>query len=178
MSHKEESISVERLNKLFCYDPKTGILTNKIKRSSRAIKGAISGKVNDQGYLCVCVDRVCVRVHRLVFAMYYGKWPKQQIDHSNGNRSDNRIENLREATHSQNLQNTKKRENNTSGVHGVHWSKRAKKWQVQIEHQRKRIYIGIFENLTDATFARKEAEKKYHAEYSHHKCRSKNENSL
>jgi hypothetical protein len=74
-------------------------------------------------------------------------------DHINGNTLDNRKDNLRTATASQNQGNTNKRVNNTSGFKGVSWSKRANKWVAQIRCNNQQLYLGLFDNLQEAAIA-------------------------
>ena len=88
------------------------------------------------------------------------------VDHINHNKSDNRKNNLRLATRSQNIQNRGIIPNNTSGVTGVHWHNHTKKWKAEIEVNKRKIYIGVFKEKEDAIKARKEAEVKYFGEYA------------
>lgn len=104
--------------RLFNYNPDTGILTWKNPpRSSRFIYGAVVGyKTN--GYLQVKLYGMRLYVHRIAWLMVYNDWPTDVIDHINGDRSDNRIANLRVVTNTQNSWNSKMRKNNSSGVKG------------------------------------------------------------
>ena len=95
--------------------------------------------------------------HRLAWLFHYGEWPENHIDHINGDRSDNRICNLREATVKQNGENRKLHKNNTSGYRNVRWKKERNKWEVSIRHNRKLHSIGLFSNLDDAIDAAKKA---------------------
>lgn len=128
---KENSISIERLRKLLVYDPATGQLAWGITRRGAA-SGQRAGGTNDQGYVVLRVDYVALRAHRVAFALTYGRWPAQQIDHINGNPGDNRLVNLREVTPSENMQNQHKlRSNSTVGFKGV--ARTTKGWRVQIK---------------------------------------------
>ena len=91
------------------------------------------------------------------------------VDHIHGkeSRNNNRKENLRIVTKSQNAMNQAIRNNNTSGVTGVRWHKTAHKWAVEIQKDNKRHYLGLFDNFKDAVQIRKEAEKKYFGEYAY-----------
>ena len=89
------------------------------------------------------------------------------IDHVNGDPSDNRLCNLREATKSQNMMNIGKIKSNTSGVRGVGWSKASQKWRAYIRVNKKDIHLGLFESIEDAKKARVEAAIKYHGEFFH-----------
>lgn len=88
------------------------------------------------------------------------------IDHINGNKLDNRKENLRFCTHQQNMCNTKLRADNNSGVKGVYWCNTRMKWNVQIAYKKKTIALGRFTSFEDAVAARLKAEQKYHGEFA------------
>lgn len=111
-------------------------------------------------------------MHRLVWAWHYGSWPKDQLDHIDHDRSNDRIENLREVTRAENMKNMSMSKNNTSGVTGVHWHKQHKKWAAQIRTSRKTKHLGYFENFEDAVEVRKDAEKLYGYHQNHGKAAS------
>ena len=98
--------------------------------------------------------------HRVAFALHYGRWPKKSIDHINRIKTDNRIKNLREIDHAENLRNVGIQKGNTSGVRGVHWCKNRKRWIAQIGINNEVNYLGTFENLDGAAEARRVAEEK------------------
>ena len=102
--------------------------------------------------------------------MYYGVDPlENEVDHENGNKSDNTIKNLRLATHANNTKNRKLSKNNTSGKSGVVWVEKNKNWtpywESNIRINGRRIYLGCFTNKEDAIKAREEAEIKYFGEF-------------
>ena len=99
--------------------------------------------------------------HRVIWAITYGEWPLNHIDHINGIRDDNRIENLRDVSRSENQKNQKRPAHNTSGAVGVSWANREKKWHAYINIDRRRESLGYFTDLAEAIAARKEAEAKY-----------------
>jgi len=96
------------------------------------------------GYVTIKFMKKTTTVHRIVFLYHHGYLPKE-IDHINGNKSDNRIENLRDATHCQNMMNIKKYSLNTSGYKGVRLHKKAKKWIAEIKQNNKYHYLGLFD---------------------------------
>lgn len=132
-------------------------LKNGLKVGSDHIKGYKHTTIKKKPYL----------LHRLIFMMFYGYMPNE-IDHINGNRSDNRIENLRPATNTQNQQNAKIRKDNKSGAKGVYWFKELKKWKVDIAIKGKRKYIGVFDDLELAELVAQEARDKYHGKFARH----------
>lgn len=105
------------------------------------------------------------KVHRLIFLIVNG-WLPKEIDHINGNRSDNRIDNLRAVTRTENQQNRDKCINNTSGHKGVSWHKASKAWFVRISLNKKSKIIGYFKDLELAALVAEEARIKYHGQYA------------
>lgn len=91
----------------------------------------------------------------------------QYIDHINHNKLDNRKENLRRVTYSQNCMNKSLQSNNTTGYRGIHWNKKLSKWQVTICIMRKNIYLGIYEDLETAKKVRRDAEEMYFKEFTY-----------
>lgn len=98
--------------------------------------------------------------HRLAWLYVNGVWPEDEIDHRDGDRSNNRWRNLRAATHAENHQNEKRRTDNTSGCTGV--NPLGRKWLVRIQLKKERHLVGIFDNLEEAIAARVEAKAKIH----------------
>ena len=149
-------LTQERVRELFDYD--SGNLIHKItKRRSR--KGVVAGTYN-RGYKQIGVDGTIYRAHRLVRLYFKGEHPKDQIDHINGIRDDNRIENLREVTNLENHQNMKRSASNKSGVTGVSFCKRDGKWRAYIKLDKNK-FLGAFDDVSEAAKARKDAEVEY-----------------
>lgn len=98
-----------------------------------------------KGYKIGSVFDQYMRAHIVAWAIFYGYVPHLEIDHKNGDRSDNRIENLRMATPRQNRRNMKKRSDNKSGFCGVSFCKKSKKWRAQVSGLNKRHDLGRFE---------------------------------
>jgi hypothetical protein len=160
------TIPLERLQKALAYDPHTGVVTWKEDRGGRPA-GSIAGSLKPTGYRHVRVDGRMFQEHRVAWALHYGEWPSANIDHVNGNPSDNRIENLRCVMQAENNKNARRRKDNTSGVTGVLWYKASKKWGAKIHRDGSYVFLGLFESMEDAITARKQAEAKlgYHANH-------------
>ena len=157
-------LTAEYLRSVLHYSPETGVFTWKVSTSRRVKTGDVAGSLNGNDYLRIMVQGRPHRAHRLAWLYTYGTWPKDQIDHINRNRTDNRISNLREVSNKQNHQNKSKPSNNTSGHPGISWYKRDSKWQAKIKHNQKSIHLGYFTTLEEAIAARKAAEKLYWAD--------------
>jgi hypothetical protein len=157
-------LTFERVNELFSYDPDTGALTRK-KNHWKAKKGDMVGSNND-GYLVVSIDDVVHRCHRVAWLLHTGSLPKNEIDHINGIRSDNRFENLRDATRSENAKNTKIHKTSTTGIKGVTWDKPSKKWRSMICCDNKLHYLGLFERVEDAMKCYEKAAIEMHGEFA------------
>ena len=111
----------------------------------------------------VALDRKKILIHRIAFALYYGREPGPVIDHIDRNPSNNCIDNLREVPASTNLQNqTSPHKHNKSGLLGVSWHSRTKKWSANINLDRKQIYLGLFDDKYEAHAAYLAAKEKYH----------------
>lgn len=157
-----------RLQEIFNYDAKSGFLYRKINTSSRGRIGKCGHLDKSQGYHNVYVDSTRYKTHRIIWKLYYGEFDENlEIDHINGNRSDNRIVNLQAKTLQENQKNRKISINNKSGVIGVSYNKRQKVWQARIGHNNKDIHLGFYLKKKDAVKARKEAEILYGYHQNH-----------
>jgi hypothetical protein len=119
------------------------------------------GYTDDQG------RRKTFFLHRLIFLMHHGYLPKI-LDHIDGNKSNNKIENLREATHSQNLFNSKISKRNSTGVKGVSWKKREQRFLASCTVNGKHYELGHFKVLDDAAKVVKEFREKHHGAFAKH----------
>lgn len=167
MEHREtHSIPTPaRLREAFDYDPDTGLLTWKIRTSNRAYIGREAGSPDGQGYRILMLDKCLLRTHRVAFAHYYGAWPVGFIDHINGNRSDNRISNLRDVSNAENLQNNwKPQKNSTTGLRGAARTKYPGIYAAEISVNRVRHRLGTFRSPEEAHAAYLEAKRKLHGE--------------
>jgi len=161
---KFKHINIDYVKSILDYNKDTGIITWKIGNGKRAVQGNEAGYITDEGYRAIGINGKYIKSHRIAWAMHYGFQPDFQIDHINGIKNDNRIINIRLATQSQNKSNVNAPITNTSGVKGV--VKRNGRYIAQIKHNQKNIYIGTFDNISDAEKARIEVEKKLFGEFS------------
>lgn len=159
-----------RAQELFDYDPITGNLVWKIRAAYKIKVGDIISSKCD-GYIRIQIDGVSIYAHRIIYLLVTGEFPKDQIDHINGIRDDNRWLNIREVSNQENTKNQKLRITNTSGVCGVCWDKDTEKWVGRINVNGKRKFLGYFVKKQDAAKARKDAEIKYNYHPNHGKIR-------
>lgn len=153
----------EEVCEIFTY--KDGKLLWKIKSAARIKIGDIAGTVHKEGYRYVIYHGKYYLVHRLVFLYVNGYLPNK-IDHRNGIRDDNRIENLRSCDDSENAQNRKPLTGQTSIYKGVHFRKNRQRWQAYIKLNGKRHYLGSFINEKDAARTYDVAAKHYFGKYA------------
>lgn len=147
----------ERLAELFHVDTASGGVTFRVKRGSRAA-GQRAGMLNDSGYRIIYVDGHGYRAHQLVWLSATGEWPETDLDHKNGARDDNRIDNLRLATRGQNSANSQRRRRETlSRFKGVSFDKTRGKWVAQIRSSGKVYNLGRFESEEAAAAAYQKA---------------------
>lgn len=155
-------LTQEQAHKLFHYA--NGFLYWKTHYRKNRI-GAIAGWAHKDGYAHCRIEGKMYLLHRLIFLMHKGYLPNE-IDHINGVRHDNRIENLREVTRAQNTHNAKIRKDNASGVKGVHWAARDNRWVARISIAKTRIVLGSFMSFEEAKQAAIAARQDYHGEFA------------
>lgn len=128
-----------------------------------------AGCIKPDGYVRVRVMGTMHQAHRIIYAMHHGPIPDgSEVDHVNGNPSDNRIENLRLASRSQNNQNRTVRRDSTTGIKGVYRRRDGKKWVAEIKVEGKKIHLGNFLRIEDAQEAVRAAREGTHREFAHH----------
>ena len=171
MATKHVLIPYDELKRLVIYSPLTGLFIAKVSRD-RARAGDVLG-TKSAGYFCFRINRRLYRTNRLAWYYMTGEWPGDlQVDHINGCRADDRWENLRLVTNSQNAMNAKVRRNNSSGFKGVTWNRDVKKWQSYIRIDGKAQHLGLFDDLQEAVAARQQAEIELFGEFSTLLCRT------
>jgi len=152
---KTEKLTYERANESLRYDAETGKLYWRVNRGGRAKYGDEAGCVlfstrSRTPYRVIRVYGGRYLAHRIAWLLHYGVWPKQGIDHIDGDGLNNRIGNLRDVPASINHRNARKPRNNTSGVTGVSWHKQAGKWQAQVGVDGKIKSLGLYTEISDA----------------------------
>tara|TARA_R110000803_G_scaffold48570_4_gene100987 strand:+ start:183 stop:677 length:495 start_codon:yes stop_codon:yes gene_type:complete len=140
-------LNQETLKKYLNYDPETGVFAWKVPTSNRVSVGSIAGTSHSPGgYVSIGLFGKLYKAHRLAMLYVHGESPKNDTDHINGIKNDNRINNLRAVTRTENLKNKALNKNNTSGTVGVFWNKKQQAWKVVIGE----TYCGIFKSKLDA----------------------------
>ena len=163
-------MEIETLKKLMRYDPATGklfwlerdksIIPMKCVRknwNARFKDKEAFTNIDSKGYLRGSLLNKNQRAHRICWALHYGEWPQGSIDHINGDKTDNRITNLRDVSHQENMTNLKMRSDNTSGFRGVSYTKEGN-WRAYITNKGKTQVLGTFKTKEEAAKARKAAE--------------------
>jgi len=174
---------MDDFNNYLDYDSSTGHLTWKPRtpdmfqgnkgacnRWNGRHAGKIAGNTSPHGYSQVQVNGKNYGAHRVIWAMVYGHFPDKDIDHINGIRDDNRLNNLRVVDRSTNLRNMKQRKSHITGV----YKGKSRHWRACIYHKYKQVSLGSFDCFCDALKARKKAEKDYGYHENHGRFVSRN----
>lgn len=155
-------LSAERLREVLNYDPETGVFTWNISRRGTAKAGSKAGSLDAKGYILIRVDGARFKAHRLAWFYIHEEWP-EMIDHWNGDKSDNRIKNLRPASASVNSQNRRKAAaHRRDAALGVAWCDARQKWMARIKVDRRTLFLGRFALEGDAIEAYITAKRKLH----------------
>ena len=154
----------EYLRQRLRYDPETGKLYWRGHESMSASwnarwdgRGAFTAR-NSSGYLTGQIDARPHKAHRIVWAIVTGAWPEGHIDHIDHDKGNNRFENLRDVSRSENARNMPMSSSNTSGVTGVGWYPKTQKWRAHIDVNGRSVSLGHFARFDDAVAARVAAE--------------------
>lgn len=151
--------------KLFEYRDGKLYCKEKTSKKSKNVIGQEIGHINPSEYLRTKIKYKEYFIHKIIYLMHHGYMP-QIVDHIDGNRQNNKIENLRAVNLSQNQHNRGVDGRNTSGYKNVSWCKRTNKWQVSIGIINKRIHFGRFDDIELADLVAQEARNKYHGQFS------------
>jgi hypothetical protein len=163
---KRAAISLALVHELLDYNPVTGVFRWKRSPAQSVKAGDIAGYDGGNGYRKITIMGRHFRAHHLAWAMVQGEFPAGVIDHINGIRDDNRIVNLRLATRSQNSQNRRCHRNSRTGLKGVSWRTRERRWQAHIRVAGKLLHLGYFHTPEQAHAAYVAAATKYFGEFA------------
>jgi len=157
-------LDLDGLRRRLAYDPMSGAFTKLAPGIS------ISTKPNSTGYLRISVDKVSYKAHRLAWLLVHGDWPPAHLDHVNGDKQDNRLANLRPATHQQNKQNVRRQRNNSSGFKGVYLHSLSTpenpRWVARIKWDGRQRHLGCFDTAEEAAEAYRRAAEKAHGPFA------------
>jgi hypothetical protein len=154
-----KSISLADVSRLLSYNQETGEFRWKLNRGRKAKAGSIAGTVQKLGYRVIVIEGSTYKAHRLAWLFVHGHMPPEDVDHIDGNRSNNAISNLRLATRAENMQNLSEPKNGLP--RGVHVTKYG--FQARIQHQFKRLSLGFYKTVDEAYQAYLAAKKDLHA---------------
>lgn len=162
MIKSEIGLSYLTARELFHYDQETGIIIWIV--SKKGLKaGSYAGYIDSAGYRIIRIKGRNYKAHRLAWLLAYHFFPSLDIDHINGDRSDNRIENLRQVTNSENQQNQRiARKDNKTGMLGVCFHEHSKKFNARIKLNGKQISLGYFETAAEAHEKYLHAKRQFH----------------
>lgn len=155
-------ITLERLKEVVEYFPDNGQFIWKISTNKKIIIGSIAGGLDERGYVRIKIDGKKYRAHRLAFFYMTGRWPIE-VDHIDLNCSNNKWNNLRECTRSENCCNIPVKSTNLCGHKGI--SKNGNKFSVEVAVNGIRNYIGLYNTIEDAIKARDKAATWFHGEF-------------
>lgn len=169
-------IALEDFKNYVEYNPLTGsfIRTAIVENNSKSFLESLLGKeiknTSSNGYIEISVGSTKYSAHKLAWYFYYGYYPDFHLDHINGDKQDNKIENLRKSTPLQNMRNRGKNKNNSTGFNGVYKSRN--KYRARIKVNGKLVNLGTFDKLEDAVIAREKANEEYGFDPNHGKRES------
>jgi hypothetical protein len=155
----------QQLKTLLHYDPTTGVFRWRHTTKNGMQPWDVAGNIDRQGYVQIKIGGKVKMAHRLAWLYVHGELPPQ-VDHRNMNRSDNRIDNLREATNSQNSMNKTMQSNNTSGFKGVTFHRGTEKYHAKIQANGIRKSLGYFHTPEQAHQAYKTAAGELHEQFA------------
>lgn len=161
-----EPLTQDRVRSLLIYNGETGQFIRRVSTAPRAVAGSVAGDVDSKGYWRLRVDGRRYLAHRLVWFYVHGVWPKDEIDHINGIRTDNRIENLREASRFENKRNTGAHCDSRSRHKGVSFHAPSKRWRARIHMNGEEHWIGVFDTPEDAAAAYRDVSAEHFGEFS------------
>lgn len=152
MSNADCTLTHADVCRLLSYDAQSGVFT---WRQAKVSKRQIAGCLCAQGYWRIKIAGKSYKAHRLAWFVTFGVWPADMIDHINGDRSDNRLNNLRLADNAKNQMNRRNASsrNKSAGMLGVNWNPEAMRYAARLQFGGKRIHIGYFDSPEEASQA-------------------------
>jgi hypothetical protein len=169
-------LTAEFLREILDYNPETGLFTWKVRKGGRpqwnaTYAGKTAGSIKADGRVMIAIGTrktKLYRAHRLAWLYMTGEWPKDQIDHIDGDPTNNRFANLREATCAENQRNRPAQSNGSSGVKGLSWHKAAGKWHARVTVRGKTENLGLFVEKERAIDALIVARNRLHGDFARH----------
>lgn len=160
------TITHEQLLQVLHYNPITGIFTWKVGKRGTLVGSRAGHQHKAKTYRHLSVNGKSYMEHRLAYFYYYGVWPKDKIDHIDHDKTNNAINNLREANTCENNSNVKMTKRNTSGYKGVSWSKKRSKWKCVVGHKKRYYCIGFYTCPIEAAKAYDSKAIELHGDYA------------
>lgn len=145
-------LTQNRLKEVLDYSPDTGVFKRRLKQTG-VRQGSVSGSLSKEGYLVTSVDGKIYKCHRLAWLYMTSTWPAGQIDHLNGNRSDNRFANLRDVSQLDNVQNQRNAQRSNKSTRVLGTFKNGSGFAARIAHNGTKIYLGTFRTIDEASAA-------------------------
>jgi hypothetical protein len=160
---------IEELRKLLHYEPDTGLLRWKVARRG-TWANSVAGYLHGTGYISVGINNKCFKAHRLAWALYHNQDPgSMQIDHIDQNKSNNKIINLRLASHGPNNAYAGPQKNNKLGVKGISYEQG--KFRALIKKNQKRYHLGYYDTIEEAINVRRAAAQELFGDFAYEKCK-------
>lgn len=171
MAGSTRDLTADRVREILDYGPQSGEFrwrerADATRAWNTRYAGKIAGTINTLGYRQINIGGRIYYAHRLAWLVSTGAWPENEIDHRDENRANNRLENLRDATHSENAHNRRAYANNTSGFKGVSWDKARSQWAAVIQKDGRQTTIGRFATAEEAYAAYCAAAAAMHGEFA------------
>lgn len=159
------NVTAQRVRELLHYEPDTGVFTWAVDRSPKVRKGNVAGSIYSNGYRVIGIENGVILAHRLAWLYVYGVLPAESIDHINGDKTDNRIANLRDVSRTVNMQNRYRvhLDKVSCKLLGATWDKTWGNWKAQINLRGKTIYLGRYKTAEEAHLAYMEGKRRLHA---------------
>lgn len=160
------SLDFDKVSEEFRYDAETGKVYRLPARKGRPANREVGATRKGRHYVRVRIGDEYVQLHRLAWFLHHGSMPTALLDHINGDRSDNRMSNLRLVTSKENNWNRGSMSNNVTGVHGVAWCNTKKRFRASIHCDGKSTHLGYFRDVEEAARVRRAAELKFFGEFA------------